>query len=95
MFWKYLIEKMEAYGLKQSQLDPCLFVGTKVIAISYVDDLIFWSRNKKDIHDAVMKLREVGVDLEQETDAAGFLGIRMECDPATGLLEMKQEGLIA
>ena len=29
-----------------------------------------------------------------ETDAAGFLGIRMERDPTTGLLEMKQEGLI-
>jgi hypothetical protein len=41
-----------------------------------------------------MKLRDVGVDLEQETDAAGFLGIRMERDPNTGLLEMKQEGLI-
>ncbi len=40
-----------------------------------------------------MKLREVGVDLEQETDAAGFLGIQMERDPDTGLLEMKQEGL--
>ncbi len=40
-----------------------------------------------------MKLREVGVNLEQETDAAGFLGILMEHDPDTGLLEMKQEGL--
>jgi hypothetical protein len=33
------------------------------------------------------------VDLEQETDAAGFLGIWMEHDPDTGLLKMKQEGL--
>ncbi len=40
-----------------------------------------------------MKLREVGINLEQETNAAGFLGIRMERDPDTGLLEMKQEGL--
>ncbi len=40
-----------------------------------------------------MKLREVGANLEQKTDAAGFLGIRMERDPDTGLLEMKQEGL--
>jgi hypothetical protein len=93
-FWKYLVERMEMCGLKQSSLDPCLFVGSKVIAISYVDDLIFWSRDEKDIHDVAMKLREVGVDLEQETDAAGFLGIRMERDPTTGLLEMKQEGLI-
>jgi hypothetical protein len=64
-----------------------------VICISYVDDLIFWSCNEKDIHHIAMKLREVRVNLEQETDAAGFLGIWMERDPDTGLLEMKQEGL--
>ncbi len=46
-----------------------------------------------DIHHIAMKLREVGVNLEQETDAAGFLGIWIERDPDTGLLEMKQEGL--
>ncbi len=40
-----------------------------------------------------MKLRDVGVDLEQETDGAGFHGIWMERDPDTRLLEMKQEGL--
>ena len=42
-----------------------------------------------------MKLRAVGVDLEQEDDAAGFLGVRLERDSETGLLEMKQEGLIS
>jgi hypothetical protein len=40
-----------------------------------------------------MNLREVGVNLEQENDAAGFLGIWMEHDPDTVFLEMKQEGL--
>ncbi len=64
-----------------------------MICISFVDDLIFWACDENDIHHIAMKLREVGVDLEQETDAAGFLGIRMEHDPDTGLLEMKQEGL--
>ncbi len=77
----------------QSKLDPCLFVGEKVICISYVNDLIFWSRNEKDIHHIAMKLREVRVDLEQETDSAVFLGIQMERDPDTDLLEIKQEGL--
>ncbi len=57
----------------QSKLDPCLFVGEKVICISYVDDFIFWARGEKAIHHIAMKLRKVGVDLEQETDAAGFL----------------------
>jgi hypothetical protein len=84
---------MAICGMVQSKLDPCLFVGEKVICISYVDDLIFWACDKRDIHHIAMKLREVGVDLEQETDAAGFLGIWMEHDSDTGLLKMKQEGL--
>ena len=35
-----------------------------------------------------------GVDLEQEDDAAGFLGFTLGCDEATGIMEMKQVGLI-
>ncbi len=41
-----------------------------------------------------MQLRELGVDLEQEDDAAGFLGVTLERDPETSLLEMKQTGLL-
>jgi hypothetical protein len=85
---------MEMSGLRQSSLDPCLFVGPKIIAISYVNGLIFWAHNKNDIHNVATRLRDVGVDLKQETYAAGFLGIWMERDPITGQLEEKQEGLI-
>ena len=41
-----------------------------------------------------MELCKLGVTLEQEDDAAGFLGVKMEQDSKTGLLEMKQTGLI-
>ena len=92
-FWKYLVAKMDVCGMKQSQFDPCLFVGDHVIAICYVDDILFWSKDDKHIHDLAMKLREAGVDLEQEDDAAGFLGVRIEKNK-NGLLEMTQEGLI-
>jgi len=46
------------------------------------------------INDSAMQLRELGVDLEQEDDAVGFLGVTLEQDPETSLLEMKQTGLI-
>ena len=92
-FWKYLVEKMDICGMPQSNLDPCLFVGEKVISICYVDDLLFWAKDEKDIHDLAVKLRQAGVDLEQEDDAAGFLGVRIEKNE-DGLLEMTQEGLI-
>ena len=93
-FWKYMTEKLESCGMKQSDFDPCLFIGESVMCIMYVDDLLFWSRDENDIHTLAMQLRDCGVDLEQEDDAAGFLGVTLERDEITGLLEMKQTGLI-
>ena len=93
-FWKYMVQKMEACGMPQSKLDPCLFVGEKVICVCFVDDLLFWARDAEDIHKLAIRLREQGVDLEQEDDAAGFLGVRLERNNETNLLEMKQTGLI-
>ena len=40
-FWLYLTGKLEACGMKQSRLDPCLFIGPKIIAVIYVDDVLF------------------------------------------------------
>ncbi len=93
-FWKYITEKLESCGLEQSQFDACLFVGSKVICIVYIDNLIFWSKDTIEINNSAMQLHELGVDLEQEDDAAGFLGVMLEQDPETGLLKMKQTGLI-
>ena len=41
-----------------------------------------------------MELHKLGVDLEQEDNAAGFLGVTLDRDISTSLLEMKQTGLI-
>ncbi len=47
-----------------------------------------------DINSSAMQFHELGVDLEQEDDAAGFLGVTLKWDRETGLLEIKQTGLI-
>ncbi len=65
-----------------------------MICVVYVDNIIFWSKDTADINSLAMQLQEVGVDPEQEDNAAGFLGVTLECNPETGLLEMKQTGLI-
>ena len=41
-----------------------------------------------------MHLQELGVDLEQEDYAAVLLGLTLEKESNTGLLDMKQTGLI-
>ena len=44
------------------------------MCIVYVDDLIFWSRDMANIDRVAIDLCKLGVALEQEDDAAGFLG---------------------
>ena len=62
------------------------------MCITYVGDLIFWARDEDNIHDLIMELQDLGVDLEQE-DSDGFLGVTLEYDESTDLMEMKQTGL--
>jgi hypothetical protein len=76
------------------QKTQSFIVGTKVICVVYVDDLIFWSKDTLAINDSAVQLRELGVDLEQEDDNVNFLGVTLERDSETVLLEMKQAGLI-
>ena len=60
------------------------------MCIVYVDDLIFWAKEEDGIHDVAMKWHELSVGLEQEDDAAGFLGVTLGRDEKTGLLEMNK-----
>ena len=80
--------------MERSALDPCLFIGEKVMCICYVDDLIFWSLDEADIDELGNQMISVGVALEQESDAVGFLGVRMELSQTTGLAELKKTVLI-
>jgi hypothetical protein len=93
-FWKYITKKLESCGLEQCKFDPCLFVGSKAICVVHVDNLIFWSKDTIEISNSAMQLRDLGIDLEQEDDTTCFLGVMLEQDPETGLLEMTQTGLI-
>ena len=44
-FWEFLTKRIKEFWLNQTQLDPCLFVGEKVVCICYVDDIVLWSQN--------------------------------------------------
>ena len=92
-FYKYTVTQMDEVGLVQSNHDPCLFIGPAVIAVQYVDDLLFWSKEDKEIDFTINNLKLLGVDLEKEGDACGYLGVKMVKDPKTGEIVLTQEGL--
>ena len=94
-FHTYLVKALEKQGLRQSHLDPCLFIGDKVVAVTFVDDCLFWAKDEKDINALLVRLRsdeEHGLLLEKEGDAAGFLGVDLK--KKNGQVEMTQTGLI-
>ena len=79
--------------MKQSDLDPCLFVGDTVIAVMYVDDILMWSTDEAYIYHLGGFLRAEGIELEEDDDDAGFLGVQLtKCK--SGQMIMNQEGLI-
>ncbi len=43
----YLTENLDNCGLPEALFDPCIYIVKKVIAICYIDDLIFWAINEK------------------------------------------------
>ena len=60
----------------------------------YVDDLLFWSPKEEYIYEFGECLCAEEVELEEEGDAAGFLGVQLHCSKTTGYIHMAQEGLI-
>eukprot|EP00956_Cyclotella_meneghiniana_P001084 scaffold1265_cov38-Cyclotella_meneghiniana.AAC.11 len=81
-FWKYLTDAMVAAECND-----------KVTAVAFVDDILFWSTDEAYINELGSQLRKEGFLLEEEGDAAGYLGVEMT-KTEEGLLEMKQTGLI-
>jgi hypothetical protein len=55
---------MLAVGMEVSKLDPCLFVSDHVMAVVFVDDILFWSRDEAYINELGAKFREQGLLLE-------------------------------
>jgi Reverse transcriptase (RNA-dependent DNA polymerase) len=93
-FFQHLKNKLERIGFTSSSADPCLFISERVICIVYVDDTLLFSPRQEYIDDVLSKLKEEELDLEEEDDVAGFLGVNVQRDDENGQIHMTQLGLI-
>ena len=103
-FYKHLKKGLEDRGLIPSPHDHCLFMSKDLIAITYVDDCIFFARNDKVINSFIESLRKAPPEkskvwdnfiLNKEDDYAGFLGIDISNSKhVPGKIELLQVGLI-
>jgi hypothetical protein len=94
-FFQHLKGKLEDIGFESAEdVDPCLFISNKVICLVYVDDTLFYSPKPEYIDDVIRQLRERDMDLEEEGNVAGFLGVHLECNEEDGSIKLTQVGLI-
>ena len=63
--------------MKQSNLDPCLFIGDAVISVMYVDGILMWSTEESHMLELGTNLRRIRVDIEEENGCAGFLMVNL------------------
>jgi hypothetical protein len=84
---------MDDCGFQQSPNDPCLFYTDNVICVVYVDDCLFFSLTEKGIQDIFVKMVACGLDFNEESNVAGFLGVLLgTLDDKS--IEMTQTSLI-
>ena len=72
------IIKLDSEGLNQSDHDPCLFIGSDIIVICYVDDLLFFSKSESSIDTIISNLKNKGIQIRKEGSAEGFLGVDIQ-----------------
>ena len=86
-------EKLTALGFKNCNTDQCLYVSDKAIVLVYVDNTLFFACSQKDIDEICQGLKDLGADIEEETDVAGFLGVLID-RRSNGTVQLLQTGLI-
>jgi hypothetical protein len=69
-------EALGKRGFVALTTDPCMFVHKDMICLVYVDDCVFFSKDKSNINKMIASLAE-DFDLKEEDNVAGFLGIEL------------------
>jgi hypothetical protein len=74
-FYKYFIGRLVKQGLTLSNFDPCLFLSSTLIVIIYVDDILIYGQEEKEINNFIAQMKTEDVALHKEGTAEGYLGV--------------------
>jgi hypothetical protein len=93
-FFQYLSDHLVKHGLRQSDCDPCLFIGKDIVVIVYVDDLLLYARDDSTIDNLIAKLKKDKIWIRKEASTEGFLGVDISARRPDGSFDLAQTGLI-
>jgi hypothetical protein len=85
---------VNTHGFTESQTSPCLYFRDGIVILTYVDDCLFFARDKRQIDtllDAIKSKSKLQFTIED--DAFTFLGVELKTHN-DGTVEFLQKGLI-
>ena len=72
-----LKQGLEKIGMKQSQVDPCIFYNEKVVACVYVDDIYAFAKSQSDLQLFHKDLQKQGFIVASEGSVAQYVGVNV------------------
>ena len=91
-FYRHLCQGLESRNFVKVDYVDCLFMDGNVIVLFWVDDCIFYSKNKRPIDALILDLKDIFL-LEKESVMDGFLGLKIDIS-MEGKVVLSQTGLI-
>jgi hypothetical protein len=80
-----------SYIIRQSPLDPCLFINKDLIVIVYVDNLLIYSKTTAAFDAFLQNMQNKDIALRREGTAEGYLGVDISTKGST--ITLTQTGL--
>ena len=80
-----------SYTIRQSHLDPCLFINKDLIVIIYVNNLLVYSKTTAAFDAFSQNMQNEDIALRREGTAEGYLGIDISTKGST--ITLTQTGL--
>ena len=77
-YFLYTKEKLIKMGFYQSDADPCLFISKDVIVLIYVDDALYFCKDKHAMEELKIKMVDKGMLFKEEDSVAGYLGVHFD-----------------
>ena len=77
-YFLYTKEKLIKMGFYQSNADPCLFISKDVIVLIYMDNALYFYKDKLATSDLKGKMVDEGMLFREEDSVAGYLGVHID-----------------
>ena len=92
-WFEMLRDNLLKEGFRQSAIDPCLFLKSDIVIVTYVDDCLIFSDSEETIDGLLERLQKTFKLTDEGEDVKAYLGLKVDKDK-DGTITITQPALI-